>query len=186
MSAFACTSGRITLRRAAQRKQQAVSSLTKRPKSSAVEKPNPESAGDATSGRTIPTPDTILQQPLWQRLGPVSKVFNAYGRAQKERTYATQFCTSVVIYFCGDLSAQTIGGEDYNAWRTVRNVLIGGLCAIPSYNWYDLCGLRSQSKAELTRQQVYVSCSIIQLFFQTFIISHQSARKSDRFRAPFQ
>ena len=150
MSVFTCTAGRFTLRRAAQRKQQSVSSLRKRPKSSAVEKPI-EPVGDASSGRTIPTPDTILQQPLWQRLGPVSKVFNAYGRAQKQRTYATQFCTSVVIYFCGDLSAQTIGGEDYNPWRTVRNVVIGGLSSVPSYNWYDSCRSLSSSKAELTR-----------------------------------
>ncbi|KAA6414939.1 MAG: mpv17 pmp22 family [Lasallia pustulata] len=133
MSVFACTAGRLTLRRAARPQ---ASSLTKRSKSSAVEKTSLESAGDATTGRTIPTPDTILQQPLWRRLGPVSKVFNAYGRAQKQRTYATQFCTSLVIYFCGDLSAQAIGGEDYNAWRTVRNVVIGGLCSIPSYNWF--------------------------------------------------
>lgn len=140
MGVFACTAGRFTLRRAAQRKQQSVSSLTRRPKSSAVEKPSSEPAGDATSGRTIPTPDTILQQPLWQRLGLLSNVFNAYGRAQKRRTYATQLCTSVVIYFCGDLSAQTIGHEGYNPWRTVRNVLIGGLSSIPSYNWYKLCG----------------------------------------------
>lgn len=140
MSVFACTAGRFTLRRAAQRKQQSVSSLTKRPKSSAGKKPSSEPGGDATSGRTIPTPDTILQQPLWQRLGPLSKACNAYGRAQKRRTYATQLCTSVVMYFCGDLSAQTIGGEDYNPWRTVRNVLIGGLSSIPSYNWYGLCG----------------------------------------------
>ena len=151
MSVFACTARRLTLRRAARRKQQSVSSLTKRPKSSAVERANLESAGDATSGRTIPTPDTILPLPLWQRLGHVSKVFNAYGRAQRQRTYATQFCTSVVIYFCGDLSAQTIGGEDYSPWRTVRNVVIGGLCSIPSYSWYDLCWSVSSSTAELTR-----------------------------------
>lgn len=140
MGVFACTAARFTLRRAAQRKQQSVSSLTRRPKSGGVEKPSSEPAGEATSGRTIPTPDTILQQALWQRLGLLSKVFNAYGRAQKRRTYATQLCTSVVIYFCGDLSAQVIGGEGYNPWRTVRNVLIGGLSSIPSYNWYELCG----------------------------------------------
>lgn len=140
MGVFACTAGRFTLRRAAQRKQQSVFSLTKRTKSSAGEKPSSEQAGEATSGRTIPTPDTILQQPLWQRLGPLSKVCNAYGCAQKRRTYATQLCTSVVIYFCGDLSAQTIGGEDYNPWRTVRNIFIGGLSSIPSYNWYEMCG----------------------------------------------
>ena len=140
MSVFVCKAGRFALRRAAQRQQQSVSSVTKRQKSSAVEKATSEAAEDPASCRTIPTPNTISQQPLWQRFGPLSKVFNAYGRAQKQRPYATQFCTSVVIYFCGDLSAQKIGGEDYNPWRTVRSVVIGGICSIPSYNWYALCG----------------------------------------------
>ena len=147
MSVFVCKAGRFTLRRAAQRQQQSVSSVTKRQKSGAVEKATPEMAEDPASGRTIPTPNTISQQPVWQRLGPLSKVFNAYGRAQKQRPYATQFCTSVVIYFCGDLSAQKIGGEDYNPWRAVRSVVIGGICSIPSYNWYDLCGKLYQTRS---------------------------------------
>jgi len=93
------------------------------------------STEDISSSKAIPTPDTIALVPLWQRLGPLSKAFSAYGRAQRKRPYVTQLCSSLVIYLCGDLSAQNIGGDDYNPWRTVRNMTIGGICSIPSYKW---------------------------------------------------
>ncbi|KAL2042435.1 hypothetical protein N7G274_004927 [Stereocaulon virgatum] len=74
--------------------------------------------------------------PLWQRLGPVSDAFNAYGRTQKRRPWATQVGTSLIIYFCGDLAAQNIGDDDYNPWRTMRHLTIGAICSIPAYSWF--------------------------------------------------
>ena len=79
---------------------------------------------------------TAIGRPLWQRLGPLSKTMGAYGRAQQRRPYFTQFCSSVVIYLCGDLAAQRIGSEQYEPNRTARNIIIGGICSVPSYKWY--------------------------------------------------
>ena len=75
---------------------------------------------------------------FWRRLGPVKEALQSYGRVQKRRPYATQVGTAIVIYFCGDLSAQYIGGEAYDSKRTARNVAIGAICSIPVYKWYAL------------------------------------------------
>lgn len=85
----------------------------------------------------IPTPNSLPQQPIsiWQRLGPLTTACNAYGRAQKRRPYVTQFFTSLVIYFFGDLSAQYISDDKYDPKRTARSLTIGGIASIPSYKW---------------------------------------------------
>ncbi|KAI9645492.1 hypothetical protein NHQ30_006231 [Ciborinia camelliae] len=95
--------------------------------------PSPESSSNGTA---IPIPATIATLPLWQRLGPLTRSFQAYGRAQRKRPYATQFCSSLVIYFLGDLSAQSICGDDYDWKRTLRALVIGMGSSIPSYKWF--------------------------------------------------
>jgi hypothetical protein len=87
--------------------------------------------------KDIPVANVIAPLPLWQRLGPLSTVFSGYSRSQRKRPLLTQFCSSLVIYFFADLSAQTIGGDEYNSERTARSLVIGGISSIPSYKWYD-------------------------------------------------
>ncbi len=84
----------------------------------------------------MPVPNTVATLPLWQRLGPLSWLAGAYARAQRARPYATQLCSSLVIYFCADLSAQRISGDDHDPVRTGRSLLIGAISSIPSYKWY--------------------------------------------------
>ena len=86
----------------------------------------------------VPVPNTVAALPLWQRLGPLTRLAQAYARAQRRRPYVTQVCTSLVIYFCADLSAQRISGKDYDPVRTARSLVIGGVSSIPSYRWYVL------------------------------------------------
>jgi hypothetical protein len=78
---------------------------------------------------------------------------------QERKPYQTQLWSSVVIYLCGDLSAQLffpseapppakseqeeIKNEDekeerrggYDPWRTVRHLIVGTGSSIPSYKW---------------------------------------------------
>ncbi|KAK0643293.1 Mpv17/PMP22 family protein [Cercophora newfieldiana] len=84
----------------------------------------------------IPTPNNIPTLPFWQRLGPLTRAAEAYGRAQRKRPLTTQLCSSLVIYFCSDLSAQSMGGRDYDPTRTLRSLIIGGISSIPSYKWF--------------------------------------------------
>jgi len=40
---------------------------------------------------------------------------------------------------CADgvaVSAQSMGGRDYDPTRTARSLLIGSISSIPSYNWW--------------------------------------------------
>ena len=129
--------GRIATRRSFQRQHQVFSPASKRQKSRAVEKgaKDVNAQSSVEEAKTIPRPDIVPSVPLWQRLGLLSKAFKAYGKAQRENPYTTQVCSSLVIYFCGDLSAQNIGGEKYDLLRTGRNMVIGGICSIPAYKW---------------------------------------------------
>ena len=89
---------------------------------------------------------------------PVIEPFRAYGRVQQRRPYITQLVSSLVIYFVGDLVAQSITApegkaeeeeqetdergwvqqwsEDRDWARTGRALMIGGISSIPSYKWF--------------------------------------------------
>ena len=88
-----------------------------------------------TNGTAIPVPNTVATLPLWQRLGMLSRGFEAYGRSQRKRPYTTQFVSSLVIYILGDLSAQKMNGDDYDPRRTGRALVISAGSSIPSYKW---------------------------------------------------
>ncbi|KAK1623125.1 hypothetical protein BDP81DRAFT_454824 [Colletotrichum phormii] len=98
---------------------------------SSSEAPKPKRAEDP-----IPVPNTITTIPLWQRLGPLTRAGEGYARAQRKRPLTTQFISSLVIYFCADLSAQNMSGNDYNPERTMRSLIIGAISSIPSYKWF--------------------------------------------------
>jgi protein Mpv17 len=117
------------------------SALRKRPHSTNANPAAPRStpSEDPATATSIPVPNTVATLPLWQRLGPLSRAFEVYGRSQRKRPYTTQFFSSLGIYFLGDMSAQSISGEKYDPLRTLRALVIGAGSSIPSYKWYVLC-----------------------------------------------
>lgn len=111
----------------------------------------PPVAAGAASSRSI---SQIIQA------GPVGRAGRSYSRAQDRRPYLTQLCSSIVVYLCGDLSAQFLfpseakksaedkdgeSGQDeeeeqeeageYDPGRTLRHLTVGIGSSIPSYNW---------------------------------------------------
>src|SRR5436305_9679984 len=66
--------------------------------------PRSTRAEDQVTATTIPVPSAVTTIPLWQRLGPLSRAFEAYGRSQRNRPYVTQFYSSLAIYLLGDMS----------------------------------------------------------------------------------
>lgn len=111
------------------------------------------------SGQKAPESSKSIPGPSWLWLEPIYEPFRAYGRVQQRRPYMTQFISSLVIYFVGDVVAQSIGPSEVavdvveeeeteergwvQAWaqerdwaRTGRALLIGGLAAVPGYNWF--------------------------------------------------
>ncbi|KAF1929044.1 uncharacterized protein M421DRAFT_62056 [Didymella exigua CBS 183.55] len=112
-------------------------------------------------GQKAPATATTIPGPSWLWLEPVIEPFRAYGRVQQRKPYLTQLVSSLVIYFVGDLVAQSIAApeekevveeeeeeeEEERGWvqqwsedrdwaRTGRALVIGGLSSIPSYKWF--------------------------------------------------
>ncbi|KAJ4384520.1 hypothetical protein N0V86_000119 [Didymella sp. IMI 355093] len=109
-------------------------------------------------GQEVPAAATTIPGPSWLWLEPVIEPFRAYGRVQQRRPYLTQLVSSLVIYFVGDLVAQSIAApeekdvveeeeaeergwvqqwsEDRDWARTARALVIGGISSIPSYKWF--------------------------------------------------
>ena len=132
---------RLVLRRSAQRHQQ-LFTPTKRQKSTAIDKSAERSSSSSTTvskreGSSIAASVETPPRLLWERFGPLSSAFSGYARAQRLKPWATQLGTSLVVYLCGDLAAQYIDGEEYDAFRTLRHLTIGATMAVPVYTWYD-------------------------------------------------
>jgi hypothetical protein len=98
----------------------------------------PPESGSSSNTSSSQSASQGSRKPFHQRLGPFTILFNAYRRNLKNRPLLTQFCSSVVIYFCADISAQTLSRKDdesWDWWRTGRNLVIGGIASLPGYKW---------------------------------------------------
>lgn len=126
---------------------------------------SPNTAAAAAGAATTPVTATatrsrgVREAIKASRLGQLGRW---YSDVQARKPYATQLWSSVVIYMCGDLSAQLMfpsekppqvqKGEDgmetpaqqdgketsrgaYDPWRTVRHLAVGVVSSIPSYKW---------------------------------------------------
>lgn len=125
------TASRVVIRRTRFSSHRQPVNVTKRHNTTQSKPIDPASG----NGASIPVPNTVAPLPVWQRLGPLSRAFQAYGRSQNERPYTTQFCSFLVISFLGNVFAQNISGDEYDANRTVRALLISMGSSIPSYKW---------------------------------------------------
>ncbi|KAK1251813.1 hypothetical protein MKX07_007292 [Trichoderma sp. CBMAI-0711] len=105
--------------------------------------------------------------PLWQRLGPVTRLAQAYGNSQKKRPYVTQTISSIFIFFSADLLAQSMSDDDYDPVRTARNVFIGAGTAIPAYQWFKFLATRFNYKSRVLSLGVKIVLN--QLLFATYM-----------------
>ncbi|KAJ5578370.1 uncharacterized protein N7459_007334 [Penicillium hispanicum] len=154
----------------------------KNPSESSVSSPTPASAPSSASSQTsstaaaaagaATTPSAanavVRSRGLRQIIkdSPAGQFGRWYTEVQARKPYATQFYSSIVIYLCGDLSAQLLfpsegsaptkatqddpqtsaeptdddvkdsRGGSYDPWRTVRHLIVGGGSSIPTYNWF--------------------------------------------------
>lgn len=121
----------LRIRRSPQQQQRRHQSSGPAPEAKDKKPPKPPPLTDDP----IPVPNTVAPLPFWQRLGPLTRAGQAYARSQRKRPWATQFVSTLVIYFCADISAQRMSGKDYDPKRTARSLIIGGVASIPSYTW---------------------------------------------------
>ncbi|KAF7552544.1 hypothetical protein G7Z17_g4277 [Cylindrodendrum hubeiense] len=126
-------------------------------------------AGTASAAAVAPLP-------LWQRLGPLTKAAQAYDSSQRARPQTTQFWSAVIIYLLADLSAQSIGGEEYDPLRTARSMTIGGMVAIPVYKWFIFLSknFNYASKWLSLATKIVVSQVVFTPTFNTFFFGAQA------------
>ncbi|QSZ33694.1 hypothetical protein DSL72_005265 [Monilinia vaccinii-corymbosi] len=175
------TNGRAVLRRSHFPSHRNHTNLpSKRHTSTTTPRSNPLPENPA-NGTAIPMPATIAALPLWERLGPLTRSFQAYGRAQRKRPYVTQFCSSLVVYFLGDLSAQSMCGDDYDWKRTVRALVISMGSSIPSYKWFMFLSnhFNYSSKAISLATKVGVNQIFFTPIFNTYFFGMQSLLSGD-------
>ncbi|EMR68574.1 putative mpv17 pmp22 family protein [Eutypa lata UCREL1] len=124
----------------------------------------------------IPVPNTVAPLPFWQRLGPLTRAGQAYARAQRRRPWGTQLATTLVIYFCADISAQRMSGNGF-MWLSHHfnypshilsiavKVAVNQTCFTPLFNTYFfgaqalLSGDTLAETWERVRRTVPVSCA---------------------------
>jgi protein Mpv17 len=130
--------------------------------------------------KTIPGPTWVWTQPL-----------NSYSRVHKQRPYMVQIVSTLIIYFFGDMAAQRMNptprdetdeaasasSSTYDPQRTARALLIGGLAAIPGYQWflYLARNFNYPSKAGSIVVKVLVNQIVFTPIFNSYFFGMQSA-----------
>jgi hypothetical protein len=127
---------------------------------------------DVTSKSTLPSQSPAPPLALWQRFSLVSRGIAAYGRSQQNHPYRTQFVSSLIIFTLGDLSAQCIGGQEYDPKRTGRALAISACSSILSYKWLASPIAYQRSDSVLNVSQVHVSQRPLQLSLQSPLLGY--------------
>ncbi|KAI1437223.1 hypothetical protein GGR50DRAFT_646803 [Xylaria sp. CBS 124048] len=154
-----------------------------------------QAASEAKKLDAIPVCHVIAPLPFWERLGPLTRAGQAYGRAQRSRPWATQVASAFVIYLCADFGAQqmSIGaeGDDDNAkgkkekkhdWaRTARSLIIGCAAAIPGYIWFTFLSrsLNYSSKVLSIAAKVVVNQITFTPVFNVYFFGSQALLSGD-------
>ncbi|KAH7378822.1 hypothetical protein BKA66DRAFT_532731 [Pyrenochaeta sp. MPI-SDFR-AT-0127] len=149
-------------------------------------------------GQKAPETAQTIPGPSWLWLEPIYEPFRAYGRVQQRKPYMTQFVSSLVIYFVGDLVAQSITQpadrpelvqevEEEKGWvqqwshdrdwaRTGRAIVIGGLSSIPAYKWFLWLGnnFNYSSKILSLTTKVAVNQALFTPVFNSYFFGMQT------------
>ncbi|KAL3493440.1 hypothetical protein BJX62DRAFT_81361 [Aspergillus germanicus] len=150
---------------------------------------------------SVPAPSAPRSLRQIIKAGPVGRLGRSYSQFQERRPYTTQVCSSIVIYLCGDLSAQFLfpekpsraeqsmdssekGQEDavieergvYDPWRTMRHLTVGIGSSIPSYNWFMFLhnNFNFTSKFLSILTKVVVQQAVFTPVFNTYFFSVHS------------
>ncbi|KAI0427265.1 hypothetical protein F5Y09DRAFT_36398 [Xylaria sp. FL1042] len=156
----------------------------------------------------IPVPSIVPPPPppFWQRLGPLMRAAEAYGRAQRARPWVTQVASTLVVYLCADLGAQWISrsgqddithdvkgegkggdgaakgeGRKHDWARTARSLVIGGTAAIPGYIWFSFLSrsFNYSSKVLSISIKVVVNQLVFTPLFNVYFFGAQALLSGD-------
>jgi hypothetical protein len=177
---FQYFAGRATLRRLHQTVQQNIfrrhrlNFRHESTKSNTTTSPPNASAGGSTAGSAGKSAE--FTGSYWAWFEPIKVPFRTYSAMQKRSPLMTQLDTTLIIYFLGDLSAQSVQSSffseaKYEPIRAVRAMIIGGLMSIPGYKWFLWLGRNFNYPSHLLSLSVKIlisQCMFTPLFNSYF------------------
>ncbi|KAH8680547.1 hypothetical protein BX600DRAFT_543290 [Xylariales sp. PMI_506] len=155
-----CVSRAVLRRQLECMRQQRLPKVARRFESSSSTSSGATSTTTATKGQAEAATASVVK-----KLGPFSRFGQFYARLQNKRPYSTQLATSIFIWFCSDLTAQTIDGKEYDPWRTLRSISIGGIAAIPAFCWFRWLGTSPLFKFDSVNISIAARVAITQAVF---------------------
>ena len=106
--------------------------------------------------------------------------FRGYARMQKRSPLTTQLESTLVIYYLGDLSSQTISSnafldDQYEPIRGLRAMLIGSIASIPGYKWFLFLGNNFNYRSHLLSicTKVLINQTFFTPVFNTYFFGMQ-------------
>ena len=69
--------------------------------------------------------DSSVEDDALETVNPFARIWRAYNRVLHDQPILVKSATSFFGFLAGDVLAQTIVGNPFNYWRTVRLVLFG-------------------------------------------------------------
>ena len=137
------------------------------------------SGGPTTSNSTSPRPH--FSGSYWAWIEPVKIPFRVYEGMQSRHPLMTQWETTLIIYFLGDLSAQSVQTSffteaRYEPIRSLRALVIGGIVSIPSFKFFMWLGRHFNYASHLKSLavKIIVSQSLFTPLFNSYFFGMQS------------
>ena len=138
-----------------------------------------------TSSYSNPQPTERLQRtipgPAWAWIEPLTTPFRGYSKMQKRSPLLTQLESTLVIYYCGDLSAQMMQTNvfetaSYDPARGLRALTIGLIASIPNYKWFLFLGRHFNYESHLVSigVKILVNQTFFTPVFNTYFFGMQS------------
>jgi protein Mpv17 len=140
---------------------------------------NTSSTSSQTTTSTPPPPrGPTIPGPTWAWITPPIRGYNAM---QKRSPLLTQLEASLIIYYLGDLSAQTLQTSNfsegtYEPIRGLRALIIAGIVSIPSYKWFLFLGNHFNYSSHVVSigVKIVVNQMVFTPLFNTYFFSMQS------------
>ncbi|KAF7190801.1 Protein SYM1 [Pseudocercospora fuligena] len=103
--------------------------------------PNRNASPTANASSKQAAATEVFGGAYWAWVEPIKIPFRGYSNMQQRSPLLTQWESTLIIYFLGDLSAQTVQTNvftegRYEPKRGLIALIIGGIVSIPSYKWF--------------------------------------------------
>lgn len=149
---------------------------------------NAFTGNDAASVGKQQSKQWTIPGPAWAWIEPLGAPFRGYGKMQKRSPLLTQLESSLIIFYLGDLSAQTMqtsGFEtaSYEPARGLRAMAIAMISSIPAYKWFLFLGRHFNYSSHMVSigVKILINQSFFTPVFNTYFFGMQSLLSGSTF-----